>query len=412
MEATQPTQRMDAMQTTQNIADLSQTMDTTSDNQSATRSVHDSDNNNNNNNSMFRLPSVDKPKDSVRDIINRVNNSNDSVATVQGDDEGNSIASIVPEEMSGLVVEEEITTIEKEDASSKETNEATKLAVNPTTPCPRWGHTMTQLQDNRLLLYGGQSFDLNGNPTILSDVHLYDISKKTWIRPVNSKGEARQWHSATYVPQRKLLIACFGETMDPIKKKLVTSDTIRVLDTDIMLWYPPAVSGDVPSGRSGHTLTHLPGSSDLILFGGNRGNKWLNNVSVLDTARWIWSTPAVKGSAPKPRSYHSATAVKGQNGTYKVVIFGGNNKASSFNSVHVLETKEDGWKWTHPSVSGKEPVPRTGHSACLCEDGKTINIYGEYLFVFGVDICLGFLISHHCDHCISRRRMGSQRGRC
>ena len=46
-----------------------------------------------------------------------------------------------------------------------------------------------------------------------------------------------------------------------------------------------------------------------------------------------------------------------------MVLFGGNNGTASFNSVSVLDTAE--WKWSHPIVTGKEPRPRTGHTASL-----------------------------------------------
>ena len=148
-----------------------------------------------------------------------------------------------------------------------------------------------------------------------------------------------------------------------------------------MLWYPPAVSGDVPSGRSGHTATLLPSTNEVVLFGGVKGSKWLNTVTVLDSVRWIWSVPKIQGAAPKPRSYHSTTAVKSSSNDngYKLVVFGGNNKASAFNTVHVLEPLGEGeWKWSHPAVLGQAPFPRTGHSATLMEDGKTICIYGGW----------------------------------
>jgi hypothetical protein len=149
-----------------------------------------------------------------------------------------------------------------------------------------------------------------------------------------------------------------------------------------MLWYPPAVSGDTPTGRSGHSATFIPSTNEVVLFGGVKGSKWLNTVTILDTVRWIWTTPKTLGSAPKPRSYHSATALKSGD-RHKVIIFGGNNKTCCFNTVHVLEmmpAEEGGgsWKWSHPSVQGQAPFPRTGHSATLLEDGKTINIFGGW----------------------------------
>jgi Galactose oxidase, central domain len=129
-----------------------------------------------------------------------------------------------------------------------------EIAGYPAPPA-RWGHTMTTIQDDRILVYGGQSFDLEGNPIILSDVHIYSPSKRTWEKPINCRGESRQWHTATYIPQRQMVIAFGGETEETstssstsAKKgqtitKVKTSETLRVLDTDIMLWYPVRKKG-------------------------------------------------------------------------------------------------------------------------------------------------------------------------
>jgi hypothetical protein len=182
-------------------------------------------------------------------------------------------------------------------------------------------------------------------------------------------------------------------------QKCKTTDQVMVLDTEIMLWYPPTVSGDVPSGRSGHTATMLSKTNELIVFGGVKGSKWLNTVSCLDTLRWKWRTPKIQGAAPKPRSYHSATALPDN----RVVVFGGNDATQSFATVHVLETSPSStegsagsggteannsssnsnnnnnkWQWTHPKVMGRAPASRTGHSATLLADQKTICIYGGW----------------------------------
>jgi hypothetical protein len=156
-----------------------------------------------------------------------------------------------------------------------------------------------------------------------------------------------------------------------------------------MLWYPPAVSGEVPPGRSGHTAT-LVGKTDLVVIGGVRGSKWVNTVYVLDVDRWDWSAPKIQGVPPKPRSYHTATAISDR----RVVVFGGNNADASFNSVHVLQQVPDDcqdeatssggtgdgrcWRWTNPSCRGALPPPRTGHTATLLDDDRTICVYGGW----------------------------------
>ncbi len=151
-----------------------------------------------------------------------------------------------------------------------------------------------------------------------------------------------------------------------------------VLDTEIMLWYPPSVFGSIPSGRSGHTASLLPNTNELIIFGGVKNNKWQKSLAVLDTMRWKWSVPKISGMAPRARSYHTATPIPSSN---LLVIFGGNNETQCFNTVHVLDTKDEDWTWSHPTVSCANcspPRPRTGHIATLLEDGKTILIYGGW----------------------------------
>ena len=194
--------------------------------------------------------------------------------------------------------------------------------------------------------------------------------------PYNNSTSSRfcaQQHSASYLPDRQLLISFGGEAFNEKTKKTVTTDQVMVLDTEIMLWYPPSVSGKVPSGRSGHTASLL--QNELVVFGGVKNNKWQKSLAVLDTMRWMWSTPKITGDAPRARSYHSATPVPDSN---LLVIFGGNNETQCFNSVHVLGTNNDEKSWFHPTVSGTPPCPRTGHVATLLEDGKTILVYGGW----------------------------------
>ena len=62
-------------------------------------------------------------------------------------------------------------------------------------------------------------------------------------------------------------------------------DECMVLDTELFLWYPPAISGHAPSARCGHTASLVRGGKDIVIFGGSRGRKWQNNVTVLDVDR-------------------------------------------------------------------------------------------------------------------------------
>ena len=234
-------------------------------------------------------------------------------------------------------------------------------ATLTSTPSPRWGHTVTALADS-ILVYGGQN-DLD----TVGDISLYRPAQGCWIQPTNAEGLLRQWHSSTYLPDRQLLLCFGGETV--VQNQLQATADLTVLDTDLFLWYPPAVSGPAPSARSGHAAVMYDASS-LWIWGGVQGTKWCpaNQVYVLHTTTWKWETKSVPG--PTARSYHSATALPDR----RVVVFGGNNARLSFGNVAVWKD----WEWEAIAVGGVGPCPRTGHQAVLLKDQKTIWIYGGW----------------------------------
>jgi hypothetical protein len=81
-------------------------------------------------------------------------------------------------------------------ASSNEKNEKGEIVPDKNLPCDRWGHTMTLIDEDRLLVYGGQTFDMKENKIMtLADLHVYDLSKNVWSRPVNCEGMPRCWVS-------------------------------------------------------------------------------------------------------------------------------------------------------------------------------------------------------------------------
>ncbi len=62
--------------------------------------------------------------------------------------------------------------------------------VNENMPSPRWGSTMTMIDDSKLLVYGGQGYDTKTKKAEnFSDLHVYDLNKKTWKKPVNCEGK-------------------------------------------------------------------------------------------------------------------------------------------------------------------------------------------------------------------------------
>ncbi|CAN0202109.1 unnamed protein product, partial [Ectocarpus sp. 12 AP-2014] len=133
-------------------------------------------------------------------------------------------------------------------------------------PMGRWGHTATMISESTMMVLGGQADD-DAHQATLGDLYKFDFASESWSRPVNCDSIPRAWHSASFIKDKNLLVIFGGErTVDGCPECL---DDIMVLDTDIDLLYPPAISGKSPTARSGHSAAII--GTDLVVFGGVRG---------------------------------------------------------------------------------------------------------------------------------------------
>lgn len=145
-----------------------------------------------------------------------------------------------------------------------------KAPKNGPPPCPRLGHSFS-LIGSRCYLFGGLANDSedpkNNIPRYLNDLYCLEL------RPGSS----------------------------------------------VVGWEIPATSGPPPPPRESHTavVTTSHGTSRLIIYGGmsgcRLGDLWALNIDTL-----VWSKPALGGTAPLPRSLHSATTINN-----KMYVFGG-----------------------------------------------------------------------------------------
>eukprot|EP00850_Spirogloea_muscicola_P006229 SM000029S10524 [mRNA] locus=s29:650901:657901:+ [translate_table: standard] len=127
--------------------------------------------------------------------------------------------------------------------------------------------------------------------------------------------------------------------------------------------------------RAGANAAHVvPGAvvgKSIFVLGGfaTTEAETLGDVLELDTVKKVWGVPQIDGSAPSPRSSHSATAV----GT-KIYVIGGHGKGGPLNDVYVLDTEKR--SWSKPRVLGQPPTARCAHSAMAV--GDRIAVYGGY----------------------------------
>ena len=133
--------------------------------------------------------------------------------------------------------------------------------------------------------------------------------------------------------------------------------------------------GHRPSARAGHTAcVHEANGKGLkmLVFGGvARGDRHLESTlhELHVGADWSWRKVLASGPQPDARAYHTCTML----GAERVLVFGGNDAAHSFEQLHLLELAS--MSWSLPATRGTPPSPRTGHAA-LCLDGRRLLIHG------------------------------------
>ncbi|XP_063164053.1 host cell factor 2 [Candoia aspera] len=159
-------------------------------------------------------------------------------------------------------------------------------------PCPRLGHSFS-LYGNKCYLFGGlanESEDSNNNiPRYLNDFYELELQH----------------------------------------------------GSGVIGWSIPVTRGVLPSPRESHTAVIYCrkdlGNPKMFIFGGMSGCR-LNDLWELDIETMTWSKPETKGTAPLPRSLHTASVIGN-----KMYIFGGWIPQSSDES---LPSQDGEWKCT------------------------------------------------------------------
>lgn len=169
--------------------------------------------------------------------------------------------------------------------------------------------------------------------------------------------------------QTALLIGGQGSRMQFCK------DPMWKLHTETCSWVAAetvAAAGPTPECRIGHTATFDPETERIYVFGGSKNKKWFNDVHILATKTWRWSTVEAMGKVP-PLAYHSTSLFRGE-----LFVFGGvfpmphPEPDGCSDSLYIFDPQHE--IWYQPIVLGEGPAARSGHSACLIQ---------RKLYVFG-----------------------------
>ncbi len=230
-------------------------------------------------------------------------------------------------------------------------------------------HTATLLPDNKVLVaYGSNnSAYTNGTGYVgLSSIEVYDAGTGTFTEIVGEDGVGIFGHTATLLPNGKVLLA--GGFVNS-----VWNYSYSISDNEANL-YDSATgvfsgTGNMTASRGGHTATLLMNGKVLVAGGADQdiGGTGSASAELYDPSTGTFTQT---GSMAVARFRHTATLL--QNG--KVLITGG----TSLDSSNPTSTAEvyDPASGTFTATGGMTTA-REEHTATLLADGKVLIVGGE-----------------------------------
>jgi hypothetical protein len=217
----------------------------------------------------------------------------------------------------------------------------------------RYLHSATLLPDGKVLVAGGSVV-----AGVTSSVERYDPSSGTWS-PAASMNFPRSFHTATLLPDGMVLITGGFNAGGSLK-------TAELYNPTLNTW---SLTTAMSTNRSVHSATLLPNGKVLVAggFAGSPPANPLNLAELYDPATGTWTST---GPMTTLRGYHKAALLP----SGQVLIAGGAD--SAFNSISSGEvfTPATG-QWTNTGVMKSA---RAGFAMLLLPNGKVLAAGGQY----------------------------------
>jgi hypothetical protein len=211
-------------------------------------------------------------------------------------------------------------------------------------------HTLTLLQNGKVLVVGGHNVDVGS----LATAELYDPATGTWSS-TGSLDIAREGHTAALLQDGKVLVAG-GYNND-----YVPLTSTEIYDPDTGTW---AVTGNLHVSRRDATATLLP-NGKVLVAGGHHAHVETTSAELYDPNTGTWT---ITGSMLTGRNSHTATLL--QNG--KVLVASGYGGGAT---CEVYDPATGTW-----SATGSLSTEREGHTATLLANGKVLVAAGTVPF--------------------------------
>jgi hypothetical protein len=176
-------------------------------------------------------------------------------------------------------------------------------------PQPRYDHTTTKIDDNKIFIYGGK----NKDEVVLGDLFYFDLNLNSW-NPISQPSHPIAGHSSLLV--NNYLISCFG-----IDANTKVINDCNIFDISTNTFIPPIINGVPPIPRTLSSMVSFENNKSVIyIFGGIDGNKnGLNDLYKLDASKaptLSWSPISVNAKTtndkliPSGRGGHSAFTIE------------------------------------------------------------------------------------------------------
>jgi len=189
-------------------------------------------------------------------------------------------------------------------------------------PAARACHTLSRL-GWKLYMFGGYD-----GAKCFNDMDILDLETMTWMHPTlaGTPPQARNAHTMTVIGTNLYL---FGGHSG---NKHLTD--LHLFDTSKLMWSQPDIQGTPPPGLRGHTATLI--GHKILFFGGYDGKGRTNELYILDAQdrKWIRPTwPTDSPHTPPGRQRHSACLI----GSKRIYIFGGFDGNKWLQDLHMLD---------------------------------------------------------------------------
>lgn len=226
-------------------------------------------------------------------------------------------------------------------------------------PGPRYGHTavMVEMHPPKLMVYGG----MIGGGTFEFDAP----------DGMNDAGESAAVSRSFMAWRRKGKQSTASEDTDE-------SVYFLTLNANSWVWSKPLVHGGKdsrPPGRAEHSACKT-GTNEVTIFGG-WAEKPVNDMWSFNYVDMEWRLVVSSGIQPRPRYRHTAEVV----GTRMYVLGGSDNGedvAENARHLGIHELNLETMQWAHPSLTGTNPFPRSGHSSAVI-GAQSVAIFGGKL---------------------------------